>query len=65
MDSNTCSRKHRDQPTGRPPDRLAALTTDLNALATQDRRRPPSPSEPSGSSACGGWPTAWEGHWLK
>jgi hypothetical protein len=33
MDSNRCSREHRD----RPPDRLAALTADLDALATEDR----------------------------
>jgi hypothetical protein len=35
MDSNRCSCQHRNQ----PPDRLAALEADLDALAAQDRDR--------------------------
>jgi hypothetical protein len=36
MNSNTCSCTHRDQPTGSPPDRLAALTADLDGLAAEE-----------------------------
>src|SRR5215211_4173277 len=32
MDSNRCLCEHRTQPSGRPPDRVAALAADLAAL---------------------------------
>src|SRR5215218_3966935 len=36
MNSNRCSCERGDQPTGSPPDRVAALAADLDGLATQD-----------------------------
>src|SRR5215211_7348030 len=33
MDSNRCLCEHRTQPSGRPPDRVAALAADLAGLA--------------------------------
>jgi hypothetical protein len=36
MDSNRCSCRHSDQPTGSPPDRLTALAADLDGLDAED-----------------------------
>ena len=37
MESNRCSHEHSSQPPGSPPDRLAALAADIDALAGEDR----------------------------
>jgi uncharacterized protein DUF222/HNH endonuclease len=65
MDSNKCSHEHSSQPPGRPPDRVAALAADLDALATQDLTTLPDAALAQETLALRRLADRLEGQWLQ
>jgi hypothetical protein len=65
MNSNTCSCQHTGQPPGNPPDRLAILAADLDALASEDLTRLPATVRAQRLMAWRRLLDCQEGHWLR
>jgi Domain of unknown function (DUF222)/HNH endonuclease len=65
MDSNRCSRRRQGQATGRPPDRLASLVADIDALATEDLNTLPESALADEALELGRLADRLHGQWLQ